>query len=88
MFSHILIAQVEIIRKCKTKNIIAMPYYLDAFIENAISEDIGDMDITSFACIPDTATGKARLLVKDNGVIAGVEIARRIFKIFDRATSA
>ncbi len=59
-------------------------YYIEAFIENAIAEDIGDHDITSFACIPDTAHGKAQLLVKQNGIIAGVEMARKIFEIFDK----
>lgn len=57
--------------------------YLDIFIENAIAEDIGERDITSHACIPQDAFGKAQLLVKDYGVIAGVEIAKRTFEIFD-----
>ena len=57
---------------------------LDFFIENAINEDIGDGDHTSLACIPTTNIGKAKLLVKENGIIAGVDIAKKIFKKFDQ----
>ncbi len=52
--------------------------YLDHFIETALNEDVGDGDHTSRACIPDTAIGKARLLVKEEGVIAGIDVARKI----------
>jgi nicotinate-nucleotide pyrophosphorylase (carboxylating) len=58
-------------------------FSLDTFIQRAIEEDIGDGDHTSLATIPAEATGEARLLVKQAGVIAGVEIARRIFQYFD-----
>ncbi|HEX2396107.1 MAG TPA: nicotinate-nucleotide diphosphorylase (carboxylating), partial [Bacteroidales bacterium] len=57
--------------------------YLDVFIDNAIREDIGDGDHTSIACIPANALGKAQLLVKEEGILAGVEIARMIFKKSD-----
>jgi nicotinate-nucleotide pyrophosphorylase (carboxylating) len=57
--------------------------YLNAFIDNAFREDIGDGDHTSLACIPATQQGKARLLIKDDGILAGVEIAEMIFKRFD-----
>ena len=56
---------------------------LKSFIQSAISEDVGDGDHTSLSTIPSEARGKMRLLVKDKGVIAGVEAARQIFRIID-----
>ncbi len=56
---------------------------LDFIITNALQEDIGDGDHSSLACIPANATGMAQLLVKDEGVLAGVEFARRVFKKVD-----
>ncbi|CAM1363248.1 Nicotinate-nucleotide pyrophosphorylase (carboxylating) [Tenacibaculum sediminilitoris] len=56
---------------------------LDLIIANAIREDIGDGDHTSLSCIPNDATGKAKLLVKDEGVIAGVEFAKMVFVYVD-----
>lgn len=58
-------------------------FSLDTFIQRAIEEDIGDGDHTSLATIPAEATGEAKLLVKQSGVIAGVEIAKEIFKHFE-----
>ncbi|MDR0711300.1 MAG: carboxylating nicotinate-nucleotide diphosphorylase [Prevotellaceae bacterium] len=55
----------------------------DDVIDLAIREDVGDGDHTSLACIPPDATGKMQLLVKQSGVIAGVEVARRIFQKLD-----
>lgn len=55
----------------------------DQIIDEALREDIGDGDHTADACIPKSAIGKAKLLVKEDGVIAGVEIAKRIFSRFD-----
>jgi nicotinate-nucleotide pyrophosphorylase (carboxylating) len=52
-------------------------------IKNAIREDIGDGDHTSLSCIPADALGKAKLLVKDGGIIAGVEFAKQVFKYVD-----
>lgn len=52
-------------------------------IENAIREDVGDGDHSSLACIPETANGKAKLLVKDEGVIAGVDFALQVFNYVD-----
>ncbi|MBS9463867.1 carboxylating nicotinate-nucleotide diphosphorylase [Flagellimonas sp. 389] len=52
-------------------------------IENAIREDVGDGDHSSLACIPDTATGKAKLLVKDKGIIAGIAFAKQVFEYVD-----
>lgn len=56
---------------------------LDLIIANAIREDIGDGDHTSLSCIPSDTTGKAKLLVKDDGIIAGVEFAKMVFKYVD-----
>ena len=56
---------------------------LDLIIANAIREDIGDGDHTSLSCIPSDTIGKAKLLVKDDGIIAGVEFAKMVFKYVD-----
>jgi len=56
---------------------------LELLIANAIREDVGDGDHSSLACIPATAQGKAKLLVKDNGIIAGVAFAKMIFNYVD-----
>ncbi|MDP2541951.1 nicotinate-nucleotide diphosphorylase (carboxylating) [Tenacibaculum discolor] len=56
---------------------------LDLIIANAIREDIGDGDHTSLSCIPADTKGKAKLLVKDEGVIAGVEFAKMVFNYVD-----
>jgi len=56
---------------------------VDLIITNAIREDVGDGDHSSLACIPDDATGKAKLLVKDDGIIAGVDFARQVFEFVD-----
>jgi len=56
---------------------------LQDFITNALYEDIRDGDHTSLACVPADAEGKAKLLVKDEGIIAGVELAKTIFKQVD-----
>lgn len=47
------------------------------------AEDIGDGDHTTLSCIPYEATGKSQLIIKENGILAGVEIAREIFNSFD-----
>lgn len=56
---------------------------LNIIIQNGIREDIGPGDYSSLACIPDTAQGRAKLLVKDTGIIAGVEFAQMIFENVD-----
>lgn len=56
---------------------------LQLLISNAIREDVGDGDHSSLACIPPSAQGKAKLLVKDEGIIAGVEFAQMIFNYVD-----
>ena len=57
--------------------------WLDGFIDAALREDVGAGDHTSNACIPENARSRARLLVKDVGVLAGVAVARRIFEKVD-----
>ncbi|MDR6301081.1 carboxylating nicotinate-nucleotide diphosphorylase [Mesonia maritima] len=56
---------------------------IDLIIANAIREDVGDGDHSSLACIPENATGKAKLLVKANGILAGVDFAKKVFKYVD-----
>lgn len=56
---------------------------IELIIDNALREDVGDGDHSSLACIPANARGKARLLVKDNGILAGVDFAKRVFKKVD-----
>jgi nicotinate-nucleotide pyrophosphorylase (carboxylating) len=56
---------------------------LQLIIQNAIREDVGDGDHSSLACIPKVAQGKAKLLVKDNGIIAGVAFAKMVFQYVD-----
>lgn len=52
-------------------------------IDNALWEDIGDGDHSTLSCVPETALGEAKLLVKESGVIAGVDLAEMIFRRFD-----
>ena len=56
---------------------------LDEFILKSLQEDIGDGDHSTLACIPSEAIGKAQLLVKESGVLAGVEVAKRIYELVD-----
>ncbi|MBO7254909.1 MAG: carboxylating nicotinate-nucleotide diphosphorylase [Paludibacteraceae bacterium] len=56
---------------------------LNELIKLWFAEDIGDGDHTTLSCIPDTAMGKSQLIVKENGVIAGIEVAKRVFAAFD-----
>ena len=55
----------------------------DKLIELAFAEDIGDGDHTTLCCIPDDAMGKSHLLIKEDGILAGVEVAKRVFAKFD-----
>jgi nicotinate-nucleotide pyrophosphorylase (carboxylating) len=57
---------------------------ISKFIKNALAEDIGDGDHTSLSTVPADAIGKAKLLVKDNGILAGVELAKMIFRAVDK----
>ncbi len=56
---------------------------IDLIIVNAIREDVGDGDHSSLACIPYDAQGKAKLLVKEDGIIAGIDFAKRVFDYVD-----
>ena len=56
---------------------------IDALIELAFAEDIGDGDHTTLCCIPETETGRSKLLIKEEGILAGVNMARRVFAAFD-----
>ena len=58
--------------------------YLNWFIEKALQEDVGDGDHTSNACISPGSISTAKLLVKDPGIIAGIEVAKRIFYYVDK----
>lgn len=60
-------------------------HMLSQFIDNAFCEDIGDGDHSTLACIPANTPGKAKLLIKDYGVLAGVAIAQKVFQQFDPA---
>ncbi len=55
----------------------------EAFLETALQEDLGDGDHSSLACIPADARGKAKLIIKDEGIIAGLEVASLIFRRID-----
>ena len=56
---------------------------INEIIDNALREDLGDGDHSSLACVPENAQGKATLYVKDDGVLAGVELAQLIFQRYD-----
>lgn len=55
----------------------------DEIVKNALQEDLGDGDHSSLACIPENASGIAKLLVKDTGVLAGVEVAKKVCELVD-----
>lgn len=56
---------------------------IDSLIDLAFAEDIGDGDHTTLSCIPATAMGKSRLLIKEAGILAGIEVAKEVFRRFD-----
>ena len=56
---------------------------LEQDIKHWLAEDIGDGDHTTLCCIPVDAIGRSRLIVKDTGIIAGIEVAKKVFEIFD-----
>jgi len=56
---------------------------IDDLIKLAFAEDIGDGDHTTLCCIPETAIGKSQLIIKENGILAGVKMAKRIFQNYD-----
>jgi nicotinate-nucleotide pyrophosphorylase (carboxylating) len=55
----------------------------DRLIDLAFSEDIGDGDHTTLCCIPEDAMGRSHLLIKEDGILAGIEVAKRVFNRFD-----
>ncbi len=55
----------------------------DKLIDLAFAEDIGDGDHTTLCCIPEDAMGKSHLLIKEDGILAGVEVAKKVFNRFD-----
>ena len=55
----------------------------DMLIDLAFAEDIGDGDHTTLCCIPEDAMGKSHLLIKEDGILAGIEVAKRVFARFD-----
>ena len=56
---------------------------VDKLIDLAFAEDIGDGDHTTLCCIPEDAMGRSYLLIKEDGVLAGVEVAKEVFRRFD-----
>ncbi len=56
---------------------------LDEIILNALKEDIGAGDFSTISCVPKDAKGSAHLVVKENGVLAGIEVAKRIYELYD-----
>lgn len=61
------------------------PTYIKNFIQTALAEDVGDGDHTSLSTIPSSAQGRAKLLVKDDGILAGVALATMIFEEVDNS---
>jgi nicotinate-nucleotide pyrophosphorylase (carboxylating) len=57
---------------------------LREFIIKSLAEDIGDGDHTSLACIPEDKQGRAKLLIKEKGILAGIRVAKELFKIVDK----
>mgnify|MGYP000951955397 FL=1 len=56
---------------------------LRSFIVNALAEDTGDGDHSSLASVPAATKGRARLLIKENGIVSGLRVAREVFSITD-----
>lgn len=56
---------------------------IDRLIDLSFAEDIGDGDHTTLCCIPEDAMGKSHLLIKEDGILAGVEVAKEVFRRFD-----
>ncbi len=60
-----------------------MDFNMNDFIAHILAEDVGEGDHSALSCIPEDAEGRARLLIKGDGILAGVELAENIFKHFD-----
>ena len=78
---HFLIQQI----KFEEKKITAIPMSIEEIIKQALEEDLGSGDHTSIATIPANAMGKSKLLIKEEGILAGVEIARQVYRQLDPA---
>ena len=76
---------------CRTKNILKdktmdekiVKDLIDRLIDLSFAEDIGDGDHTTLSCIPADAMGKSKLLIKEEGILAGIEVAKEVFRRFD-----
>ena len=66
-------------------NFVDMEAEIREFMHTAFSEDVKDGDHSSLACIPENAQNKARLLIKENGILAGVKLAKEVFRFVDEA---
>jgi len=87
LFFEIFVVQFLILAQTILNNMITQEQFdseLKHIISNAIREDVGDGDHSSLACIPENAKGKAKLLVKDKGVIGGVNFAKKVFAFVDK----
>jgi len=60
------------------------PKVVSAIVESALREDLGDGDHTSLSTIPPEAIGKAELIAKETGIVAGISVAETVFKKIDR----
>jgi len=64
-------------------NMLSVDELVDRLIDLSFAEDIGDGDHTTLCCIPEKAMGKSHLLIKEDGILAGVEVAKKVFRRFD-----
>ena len=62
---------------------LSVEQLVDQLIDLSFAEDIGDGDHTTLCCIPADAMGKSHLLIKEDGILAGVEVAKEVFRRFD-----
>lgn len=62
---------------------LSVDEFTDRLIDLSFAEDIGDGDHTTLCCIPADAMGKSRLIIKEDGILAGVEVAKEVFRRFD-----
>ncbi len=76
-------ADFQTVQTNKNTDMYTVDELNDRLIDLAFSEDIGDGDHTTLCCIPDDAMGKSRLLIKEEGILAGMRIAKEIFHRFD-----
>ena len=70
-------------KRTKFKYMYSVEELEDRLIDLAFAEDIGDGDHTTLCCIPENAEGRSKLLIKEEGILAGIEVAKRVFARFD-----